>query len=119
MKIISPRAHGVLDYLVVILFLAAPGLFGFIGVPATVAYLLAAAHLLLTLATNFPLGVVKLIPLPVHGVVEISVAVVLLLLPWLAGFAGVPAERNFYLVMGVLIGASWLLTDYAGDEAPE
>lgn len=115
MKILTPRTHGTLDYLTVIAFLLAPTLFGLSGLPATISYLLAAVHLVLTLVTAFPLGVVKAVPFKLHGVVELVVSVLLVLLPWLLGFASVPTARNFYFGAGVVVFVVWLVTDYARD----
>lgn len=112
MKILSPKMHGILDYAVVVFFLVSPGLFGLAGLPATVAYALAGIHLLLTLVTAFPAGLVKLVPLPVHGAIELVVSVALPALPWLAGFAAVAVARNFYIGAGAAIFVTWLVTDY-------
>ncbi len=115
MKVLMPRTHGILDYVTVVAFLSAPALFGLSGLPATISYLLAAVHLVLTLVTAFPFGLVKLVPFKLHGVVELVVSVVLVLLPWLLGFASTPAARNFYIGAGIVIFIVWLVTDYAGD----
>ena len=56
MKFIAARLHGYLDYLTVLIFLAAPTVLGFGGVPAKLSWLLAGVHLAMTLATQFPLG---------------------------------------------------------------
>ncbi|MGH8471003.1 MAG: hypothetical protein ACREVJ_00745 [Gammaproteobacteria bacterium] len=55
MEILGPRVHGYLAFSVV----------------ATVSYALAAIHLVLTLLTAFPSGVVKAIPFTVHGALEL------------------------------------------------
>ena len=116
MKIINPRIHGILDYVVVVLFLLAPTLIGFSGIPMILAYALAGIHLALTLVTDFPLGVVKLIPFTIHGWIEYAVGPVLVLVPFIFGFdADVPA-RYFYIVVGITIIAVALLTDYKGTE---
>ena len=108
-KPITPRLHGVLDYVVVVLFALAPTLFGLAGFAATLAYVLAGVHLLMTLGTAFPLGVARVVPFRLHGVVEMVVGVVLVLLGF-ALFAGL--ARAFYLVVGLVILGVWLLTDY-------
>ena len=116
MKILSPTMHGVVDYATVLLFLAAPTVFELTGVGALISYGLAAVHLALTLATAFPLGIGDLVPLSVHGLVELVVAIVLFLL----GFLGLGIEQGggmFYMTMGVVIFLVWLLTDY-GDPHP-
>jgi len=112
MKFLSPKVHGVLDYAVVIAFALAPSVLGLSGLPATISYVLAAVHLLLTLVTAFPLGVVKIVPLPVHGVIEIVVSIALVALPWIVRFSPDTTARNFYVVAGVLIFVVWFFTDY-------
>lgn len=110
MKILSPKIHGYLDFLTVIIFAAAPTVFGFDGLPATISYVLAVVHLLLTLATAFPMGVVKIVPLPVHGAIELIVAIVLVVLPFVLGFTD--AARNFFVGIGIVIFIVWLISDY-------
>jgi hypothetical protein len=112
MKILTPRTHGILDYVTVIAFLLAPTLFNLSGLPATVSYLLAVVHLGLTLITAFPLGLANAVPFRVHGMIELVVSIALVLFPWLLGFASVPAARNFYIAAGVVIFIVWLLTEY-------
>lgn len=118
MKILTPQQHGFIDYAVVVAFLAAPTLFGLTGLSATLSYVLAAVHLLLTVFTAFPLGVVKVIPFPVHGTLELVVSVALVAAPWLLGFAGQSNARNFYVGSGIAVFLVWLITDYAAAEVP-
>jgi len=112
MKILSPRAHGYIDYLVVVGFVGGPAVFGFDGLPMNIAYGLAVVHLLLTSVTAFPMGLVKLVPFPLHGLLEFAVAIVLFALPWIAGFSGVEMARNFYVGAGASVLAAFLITDY-------
>ncbi len=109
MKILSPKIHGYLDFLTVIIFALAPTVFGFDGLPATISYILAVVHLLLTLATAFPLGIVKIVPLLVHGGIELIVAVALVILPFILGFT--EAARNFFIGIGIVIFIVWLISD--------
>ncbi len=115
MKILSPRAHGYIDYLVVIGFFSGPRVFEFDGIAATIAYGLAAVHLVLTLATAFPLGLVRIVPLPLHGILEFFVGVVLLGLPWAASFSGDERAKLFFLCAGACVILAFLLTDYRPD----
>jgi hypothetical protein len=118
MKILGLRAHGYLDYVAVAGFLAAPSLISFAGLPAMIAYALACVHLLLTLTTAFPLGVLRLVPFTAHGAIELVVAIALALLPWLLGFSGDPAPRNFYAGAGAVLFLVWLTTDYRAEALP-
>lgn len=114
MKIISARLHGSLDYLTVGLFLAAPGVLGFGGLPAKLSWLLAIVHLAVTLATKFPLGLFRLMPFPIHGLVERIVGPALLAIAFFVpDFANVRSAFSFFAAMGLVIIAVGWLTDYS------
>ncbi|ALQ50843.1 SPW repeat domain-containing protein [Nitrosomonas ureae] len=112
MKVISPRMHGYLDFLTVILFLLAPAIFGLSDLPTLLAYSLAVIHLIVTLASDFPFGIVKLIPFTVHGWIERIVGPTLIALPFILGFSDDETARNFYMAAGVVIILVGVLTDY-------
>ncbi len=112
MKLISPYAHGVVDYLTVVLFLAAPFLFALSPVATAICYILAGVHLLMTILTGFDLGGVWLIPFALHGIVEFVVAALLIAGPWLIGEPFSGNDIGFFMVMGALIFVVWLLSDY-------
>ena len=118
MKILTPRMHGYLDFVVVAAFALAPTLFGFSPVPARISWALAVVHLLLTLSTAFPMGIIKLVPFTVHGAIELIVVIALVAMPWLFSFAGEPVARNFFLAFAVIIFLVWLVTDYKAAEEP-
>jgi len=117
MKLLSPRVHGYGDYLIVALLAVAPTLFGFVGTPAILCYVLAAAQLGMSLLTAYPLGVKHVIPFTVHGGVEVAITIFLLVAPWLFGFANDPHARNFFLVSGVGLGLVYLVTNYRAADA--
>lgn len=114
MRLISPATHGILDYVTVLYLILGPSVVGFEGPQKLFCYALAAAHLMLTLITRFKLGVLKTLPLPVHGGVELFVAILLLALPWIANFAAGVKSRNFFLLTGIIVLLVWILTDYRG-----
>ena len=111
---IGSWSHGIIDYATVVLLLVGPRVVGFTGKQATFCYILGAVHLVLTLLTRFPLGVMKVIGFPLHGAVEFLAAIVVLALPWIAAFARGVLSRNFFVSIGLLIFFVWLLTDYRG-----
>jgi hypothetical protein len=112
MKILSPRGHGYIDYLVVLGFLAAPQVLELQGTPVAACYAVACVHLVLTVATKAPWGVLRAIPFPLHGIVEFFAAVALMALPWLIGAAGDPAVKHFFIGSGLFVIAVFLITDY-------
>ncbi|AKT36796.1 SPW repeat domain-containing protein [Chondromyces crocatus] len=117
MNILNSRIHGYIDYALVALLVLAPSLFGFAGVAATICYILAVLQLGMSLLTAYPLGVVKAIPFPVHGGVELVAGVFLLAAPWLFNFAHVASAQIFFIVAGVVLAIVWLVTNYRTAEA--
>ena len=114
MKIFSPRAHGYLDFLTVVIFLLAPTALGLSELPAYLSYGLAVVHLIVTLVSDFPFGIAKVIPFYIHGWIERIVGPVLIVVPFILGFDADTVARNFYVVMGAIIIAVGILTDYRG-----
>jgi len=115
-KVIGPAIHGVLDYVAVVFLLLAPTLFpGLTGPHVFAAYGLALGHLALTVCTRFPAGLFGVVPLRVHGLIEIIVSIALIVAPWILGFEDVVA-RNLSLLFGVAVFVIWFVTDY--DPAP-
>ncbi|ODS00091.1 hypothetical protein AUC68_02940 [Methyloceanibacter methanicus] len=110
MKIISDKMHAVLDYVTVAIFALAPTVIGLAGLPAMISYVLAAVHLAMTVVTDMPFSLVKLIPIKLHELVEAVVGPVLvvgaLVLPWPL------SARIFFGVMGAIIFVVWLLSSY-------
>ena len=115
MKVISPRIHGYFDFLTVFIFLLAPTLLGLGQLPAMLAYGLAVVHLIVTLASDFPFGVVKLIPFTVHGWIERMVGPLLIAIPFILNFSDEEVARNFYIAMGIIIIVAGILTDYQAE----
>lgn len=112
MNILSPKLHAYIDYATVVIFLVAPPLLGMSGMAATIAYLLAGVHLIMSLVTDFELGAADLVPFNVHGWVERLVGPALIVLPYVMSFDA--TSRNFYLAMGVVIVLVGLFTRYDG-----
>ena len=112
MRFITARAHGWIDLIAILVFVLGPLLFGLGGEPAAISYSLAALHLLLTLLTRFPMGIVKAIPFFAHGIVELVVGVALVILPTYAGYSPGSPARRFYTVVGAALLVVWVLTDY-------
>ncbi|MEZ4749568.1 MAG: hypothetical protein R3B54_02760 [Bdellovibrionota bacterium] len=111
-KFINASLHGVIDYLVVAAFAAAPSTLGFGGIIANLCYALAGIHLTLTLLTDFPFGAIKTIPFKTHGYIELAVGPVLAAIPWAFSFSGHPTALTFFSAFGGAVFLTWLFTNY-------
>lgn len=102
MQLIPTRTHGFLDYLFGLLLIVAPWLFGFAngGAAQWVAIVLGIVLIVYSLLTNYELGAVHLISMPIHLGLDVAGGVLLAISPWLLGFAGVIVWPH--LVLGVV-----------------
>lgn len=120
MRFIPTRVHGMLDYLMGVVLIAAPWIFGFSGGGAKtwLPVILGAGVILYSLLTDYELGVIRAVPMPAHLVLDAAGGALLAVSPGLFGFSNdvwVP-----HLVLGVLeIGAALMTqTTPAGETRP-
>lgn len=109
---IDQRSHAIVDYVAVAAFAMSPTVFSLQSVAAKASYALAAVHLLLTLTTNFPGGVLRWVPLRLHGAIELAVSLALPVLAAIGGAWLAPHERIFFAAAGVVILAVYLGSNY-------
>jgi hypothetical protein len=109
---LNERIHGTLDYLTVV-FLIGTGLCGFFS-PYFSHLLIALAviHLMLTVCTNFSVGLVKLVPLEIHGYVELAVSIGLIPAPFLLHYAAEAPAKVFTWVFAAVLFVLFMLTNY-------
>lgn len=110
MGLLTTRMHGVLDYLVGAGLIALPWLLGFAhgGAETWVPVVAGVATLIYSLFTDYELGVIRRIQMPVHLWLDGGAGVLLAASPWLFGFdqrVWVP-----FVVVGVMELAAALLT---------
>ena len=109
---LNERIHSTLDYLTVV-FLVSIGLFGFFSPYFShLLIALAAIHLLLTVCTNFSVGLVNLVPLNVHGYIELAVSIGLIPAPFLLHYAAEAPAKMFTWVFAAVLFVLFLLTNY-------
>lgn len=110
MGIISAGAHRALDFVLVLVLAVAPLLFGMTGRSAMATWALAVIHLLVTLFSQVPGRARRPISYPVHGMLELIVAVAMIAVPLVRHWTG--GARIFWLGFGVALLLVWLLTSY-------
>lgn len=108
-RIIPTKVHGVLDYVLAAALFFAPILFGFEdlgGAAVWVPRALGLSILALAVLTRYELGVVKLIPMTTHLIIDIVASSFLMLSPFIFGFSSTP--DNMW-VPHVVFGIGYLI----------
>jgi hypothetical protein len=111
---IGAVSHGIIDYALVILLVVGPSIFVFAGRQATWSYIFAAVLFVMAVLTRYPLGVIKIVGLGIHGFVELLIAICLIAAPWYGNFAKGVTSPRFYLTIGIMMLVLWFLTDFRG-----
>jgi hypothetical protein len=100
---IPPFVHGILDYGVAALLIAAPFLFGFVDDAATAAAIVAGVLvLIITACTAWTTGLIKSIPVTAHAMLDYALAILLIAAPFLFGFKDDGTATAFFIVGGAV-----------------
>jgi hypothetical protein len=111
-KPISPRIHGVLDYVTSTAVAVAPRAMNFPRPARMLFDSLAAGYTGLSAMTDYPMSVKRVAPFKVHGAAELAIAAVLPVLPYALGFARHRAARNLCFGLTALTVVVAALTDW-------
>ena len=89
MKVLSSKAHGILDYLVGISLIAFPIMAGYITNSPEYIILITMGIILLiySLLTNYEFGLLRVLPYKMHLTLDILSAFFIGASPWIFGFA--------------------------------
>jgi len=96
MRIIPTRIHGILDYLVGIILIAAPWVFDFDngGAETWVPVIVGIMVLLQTIMTDFEVGIIRKIPMASHLRMDFFIGLFLAASPWIFNFDEVVWEPH-------------------------
>lgn len=117
MRFISTKAHGILDYLMGIVLIAAPWLFGFAegSYETWIPVAVGASIIVMSLLTDYELGASRKIPMKTHLWIDGIVGGFLATSPWFFGFADYVYLPHLILGLGE-IGAALCTHLVADDE---
>jgi hypothetical protein len=94
--------HGVIEYAAGVLFIAAPFIFGFnSGAATALSIIVGVLVLAIAASTDGPTSLVNQIPRSAHVALDYVLAIVLVALPFLAGFSDETAPTFFFILLGV------------------
>jgi len=117
MKIISRKVHAMLDYIVGILLIAAPWIFGFSDVQAAkwVAIIVGLMVLVMSMITDYEGGGKKMLSMGGHLTMDVIAGIFLAASPWLFGFS----DEVYlpHLIVGILEIGAGLMTERASQHS--
>ena len=111
MKVISTKTHGILDYLVGLLLIAAPWFLGFAnnGPETWVPVILGVGTLMYSVFTDYEMGAYRTLSMKTHLWIDGIAGLILALSPWLFDFADQVYLPHLIVGVGEVLIA--LLTD--------
>lgn len=114
MRFMSTQVHGIIDYVVGVLLIVAPWLFTFArgGAETWIPVILGVGTILYSLLTDYELGVIRVIPMPVHLGIDASVGIFLAVSPWLLAYA------DFVWIPHVAVGLVQLAASLTTQRSP-
>jgi hypothetical protein len=111
--------HGLVEYLLAALFIAAPFVFSFDdGTATAVSIVVGVLVLIVTASTALPTGLIKSIPVQAHAVIDLLMAVALIAAPFLFGFTGDGTATAFFIILGVVYLLLTIATRFVSEERP-
>ena len=111
-KMVSPRTHAIMDYLTAGSFLAMGTILWSRSKRAALgAFLCGGAELALSLLTDYPGGVKKVISFPMHGDIDVGLAAMTAAMPEFMAFED-ESEKSFFVTQSVIKTAVTGLTDF-------
>jgi hypothetical protein len=111
-RMLSPKAHSVVDYIAAGSFLISAGFFWQRNQRAALAALICGgSELAVSLMTDYPGGVTKRISFRRHREIDLGLAAMTATMPEFLAFKD-DAERKFFLAQGALITAATELTQF-------
>ena len=91
MRFLPTRLHGAIDYLWGVVLLVSPFALGFAGPARVIAWIFGAGAILYSLVTDYELGLVRVVPVPLHLGLDALAGGLLALSPLAFGLTGAPA----------------------------
>lgn len=110
MRFMSTRTHGALDYVLGALLIAAPWILAFNrdGAETWVPVTLGVAVIVYSLFTDYEMGMVHRISMPMHLGLDVLVGLLLVASPWLWGFS--EYVRTPHVTLGVIAALAGIVT---------
>jgi SPW repeat len=115
------NVHAALEPLIGAVLIASPWIFGFSDVDeATVACVALGVIVILTgMMTDWRVSLLRVIPIRTHFIADLTVALLLIVLPFILGFSDEGGATRFMVIAGILEAIAALSTRWDPREAGE
>jgi len=112
---IHPKIHGILDYIIGLLFIFLPTLFKWeiISIPSLVFEISGLTILLYSLITKYDLGILNVISIQKHLLIDCCLGFFIILSPFIFGFYD--ESYKYHLISGFLL---MLLVGFSTTDSP-
>lgn len=114
---ISTKIHGYLDYIMGVILIVSPLVLQIPdGAASTILVILGAGVILYSLLTDYEMGLLKVLGMKTHLMIDLIGGLFLIASPWIFGFA----DETFwpFVIFGVLeVGASLMTSKHPGYQA--
>jgi hypothetical protein len=112
-KLLPAWFHAIADYAVAALLIVVPLIVGGAGKAVAAGVVVGVVVLAVSMATKYPLGVVKVLPFTVHSAGDYAAAALLVVSPFALGFNSSETGLSvFYIAAGIAVLAVSLITNY-------
>jgi hypothetical protein len=113
------KVHAALEPLIAVIVIAAPWIFGFSDVDSAtvICVLVGLTMLVVGSLTDWRLSLARVIPLQMHMIGDLTLAMVLLLSPLIFGFADEGGPTRFMVIAGALEAMTAVMTRWDRTEA--
>ena len=112
MKLISPKLHGLIDYVLIIFLFASPILFAMPKDVTTYTYLLATGQLVLTVITDYSYGMFRIVSLRIHQFIELFTSIAMIIAAFTL-FEYDERSKPYYAGLGIFWLIVVIFTDYS------
>jgi hypothetical protein len=111
-KTMDPNRHAVLDYVMGASCLTIPAAAGFNVTSSLLSYAIGITQIGLSMMTNYPAGVAKVVPFKLHGLIELGTGIGMVALAFMPKVLDRKATV-FFFNSGISTIGLYLLTDYS------
>jgi hypothetical protein len=111
-KPMDPNRHAVLDYMMGATCLTIPSMAGFNVMSSVLSYGIGITQLGLSMVTNYPASVAKVVPFKVHGLIELGTGIGMVALAFMPKVLDKKA-KIFFFNSGISTIGLYLMTDYS------